>query len=444
MKAETGMETRKHEIQQEQTEMENATFEIQQKQVESQTAKTEPNQVEEIRLKRPVVFLNYCGQDEIYAAPLKDIIEHEHIDHVSSFTEGERMLLPECEMMISVITPDFMEDMECKKKLKEAQQCGLRRVSILFVEEQETGQEIRDLMGESIEFRSLGEEVCDYLMTALYYLEPFQSCLGRVNDALQSVIRSVLRGFPIPPRMKVGDRESVLVAIGSMGYSTIHTWMKQGFDIQSQIVLAVKSETVKKGQPDLDENIQKWVIKIENDGSESGNEFLEKLNHHIRSWLQEHVQGRKLVLLGGLGKTTASLLLPLILRQADRLGIGTCVVCTMPLSFEPNSVKQIARRSLGVLQNIAGNMICYDNSEMDRIQMDTKANMRDLFYLAGYAMAVAVNLGLESHDVSPKGGYRIDISEKGTVPKQNAIYQGSYGKFDVTIAADSRERKPLI
>ncbi len=438
------METRKLEIQQEQTEMEKVTFEIQQKQVEMKTDKIEPNKVEEIKLKRPVVFLNYCGQDEIYAAPLKDIIEYEHIDHVSFFTEGEQMPLHECEMMISVITPDFMEDMECKRNLKEAQQCGLRRVSILFVEEEETEDEIRNLMGESIEFHSLGEEVCDYLMTALYYLEPFQSCLGRVNDALQPVIQSVLRGFSIPPRMKVGDRESVLVGIGSMGYSTIHTWMKQGFDIQSQMVLAVKSETIKKGQPDLDENIQKWVIEIENDGSESGNEFLEKLNHHIRSWLQEHVQGRKLVLLGGLGKTTASLLLPLILRQADRLGIATYAVCTMPLSFEPDSVKKIARRSFGVLQNIAGNMIYYDNSEMDQIQMDTKANMRDLFNLAGYAMAVAVNLGLENHDGSQKGCYRIDISEKGIVPKRNAIYQGSYGKFDVTIAADSRERKPFI
>lgn len=347
---------------------------------------------EKIILDKPVIALNYCDSDEAFATPVKDIILRENLECFRA-NDMEGHAFSDVEMVISIVTDDFLNNPGCKKTLKEAKKQDIRLVSILFTDDKTAKNMMGDLLGESFSFSSLKESVEDYLLTALFYEEPFSSYVGGFDDKLRSKLRSVLHGVILPPVIKVGTSESVILAVGSMGYSTVRSWISQEFEIASKVVFVKKNDKVEMGQPILGGEESNWIIGIDEDPANEGKN-VKTINDKIYQWLQENVSGRKLVLMGGLGKTTASLLIPLILVQAKKLSIETVVVCTMPLSFEGKKIKRIADRSLGVIEKVSDCLFVYEN-ERTKDNMDLEfMSMKETFSWVGYVIAVAINEGL--------------------------------------------------
>lgn len=396
---------------------------------------------ETIQLNKPIIFLNYHSKDEAFAIPLKDIIEREGIRFVAGVNtpacrEKYGETFSGCDILLSIVTDDFTQDKNCRSALEAAQQCGMRRVSILFTENDSWKMELGDLLGEIISFSSIQEEIDEYLMSALYYEEPFRTYFGKIDNKFCSVIRSVLHGSIIPPDLKIGNADSVILAVGSMGYSTLKLWMDQGFEIKSKAVLVYKNRDVDRGQPYIGNDIEKWQINIENEDKERGSVFLESLKTSVCEWLQKNVgSNKKLILMGGLGKTTSSFLLPFILNQANQLAIDICVICTLPFSFETKDVHRIARRSFEIIKRISKNTIYYDNADGGRLSVEPIMKMQDMFNLIGYAIAVAVNTGLDIKMNSTKRyNQQILITQcGGGTDFSKKVKQGTYGRFEVSI-----------
>lgn len=76
-------------------------------------------------------------------------------------------------------------------------------------------------MGESIVVRDVYEGIEKYLLTALYSVEAIKSYVGIVEDDFSPKVRYILHDSIIPPNLKIGGEEVTILAVGSMGYSTI-------------------------------------------------------------------------------------------------------------------------------------------------------------------------------------------------------------------------------
>lgn len=382
-----------------------------------------------VLLSKPVIIMNYCSVDEVIAIPLKDMFLREGIEYEEySDLDGEENL--ERKMLISIVTDDFVKDSRCVRNLESGKNKGIRRISILFRDGM-ISNTLSEIVGETINFFELNESIEDYLMGSLYYEEPFKSFLGGHNDELLSLLHPLLHGSIIPPELTIGTSDSVILAIGSMGFSTVKLWQNQGFDILSRVIFVTKNENVEMGQPRSSDEASNWVLGI-NEGESSGNDSVNEINGKIRNWLMKNATGKKLILMGGLGKTTASLLIPLILVQAKKLGIDTKVLCTMPLSFEGKKTRNIADRSLCILKRVSDSLFYYENNEAYDIRACPAMSMKSIFCLVGYAIAVAINEGL-TREQEFKGIHEIKIRSDKTVREMTVESSGTYGRYEVDI-----------
>ena len=195
-----------------------------------------------VLLSKPVVIMNYCSVDEALAIPLKDMFLREGIEfeECSDFVDEDNL---ESKMIISIVTDDFVKDSRCIRSLENGNNKGIRRISILFRDGM-LSNTLSEIVGETIKFFELNESIEDYLLGSLYYEEPFKSYLGGHNDELLALVRPLLHGSISPPELTIGNSESVILAIGSMGFSTVKLWQDQGFDIESRVTFVTKNEPV--------------------------------------------------------------------------------------------------------------------------------------------------------------------------------------------------------
>ena len=84
-----------------------------------------------VTLKKPVVYLNYCYEDEAYSTPLKDILRREGIDYICK-KNLDRDYVYDCDIIISIITGEFAEDNNCRTVLEYGNSKNIRLVSIVF------------------------------------------------------------------------------------------------------------------------------------------------------------------------------------------------------------------------------------------------------------------------------------------------------------------------
>lgn len=206
--------------------------------------------------------------------------------------------------------------------------------------------------------------------------------------------------------------------------------MRQGFEINGRVVIAECNKYVAVGQPPIDPSISKWVIGCEKHENETGNDFINALNHDIREWLRNNAVERKVILLGGLGKSLASLLLSLILIEANKLKIDTCVACTLPMGFEEKNKIELAQRSLAVLKEVSSSLYYHDNNAIKEYFSNRYTPLKENFDLVSYSIAIALNDWFGNYE--RKGVNKILISKKDgirTIEKQI----GTYGWFEISI-----------
>lgn len=405
--------------------------------------KTSMNNIFELemnQLSKGIVYLNYHEEDEVFAAPIKDMMNKEMVEYfyggeiIVREEESANLDLSNCDLILNVVTDDFVKNENCIHILKIAKQNGKRIVSIFFNNKEDCQNMLGELAGECIYFSSLNEcNIEDYFMLALYNESPFISYIGNMNSKLETILKPVFKGIIIPPELVIGDTDFVILAVGSMGYSTVRLWMEQGFQIKSKIVLVYKSIDADYGQPSNDMDIEKWCISLLNEEKEDGDKFLDSVKKEVRSWLDSNIgTDKKVVLIGGLGKTTSSLLIPFIINQANSLGIHTSVVCTLPFQFESPNVHQLAKRSFDIIKKISKCTMYYDGKGNDTFMMESEINLQGLFYLIGYGVGIAVNEGLNSN-IADKAAKQIVVLQGNESVKNEFEKHGCYGKYNVFI-----------
>lgn len=381
------------------------------------------------------IYLNYCPADTAFAYPVKDLLESGHWDYVDSEAaeqsgnDQDLHMMGSCETVVNIVTDDFLSDSSCVKISQKAFKKKKRCISISLLEDDARARaELGEAAGEIIPVPSY-QDVSEYLLFSLYNEEPFKSFLGQFSNKLYSVLDPVLNGLTVPPDLEIGaDDNSVILAVGSAAYSTIRMWTKQGYKIKSKLVMVQKSEYV-KGQPDIT-NAKKWYINIVNDDKQNGDLFIKNLKSEIKKGLVKHVgRAKKLVILGGLGKTTASFLIPHLVAQANKMNIDTSIVCTLPFQFDSNQEHRIAAKSFEVIKRISEKTYVYDGSSEDRFTEAPNMRMNDLFCLIGYALAVSVNVGFNE---SGKNIREIVIS-RGEDDLRENDYKEIYGMYDIII-----------
>ena len=385
---------------------------------------------ETLKIDKPEVFLNFNREDTAYYTPLYDLIVNENMECVCGAEDYDDSFIDNCEMVINVVTDRFISDAHCMNNLRIANDSSARIVSLLFFDT-ETEKIDMSEFGECISLRDISESVEEYMLTAIYSNDAIKSYVGNVNDEIMLLIKRILYGAIIPPNIQIGDDETMILAIGSMGYSTIQMWNNQGFDVKSDVVIVERNKYVGIGQPDTASYASKWIIGTEEMENATGKEYISILNREIMKWLQNNAVGKKLILIGGLGKSSASLLLPLILIQANKLHIDSCVACTLPFEFEGKRKMELASRSLAVLKEISTSVYYRDNSTTKDYCPEKNTPISELFELVGYSIAIAVNDWI-SDDCKRKGVKKIFITKRH---ENNAIEKqiGTYGRFEILV-----------
>ena len=394
---------------------------------------------ETIALSKKVVFINYNPKDEPYTTPLKDLIHRVNMDYATTANLGSTKDNA-FDLIINIVTENFLNDETCINSfsLHSQKPSGISIIFADFGAVQEKlygilGDEMHSSLGEIIIFSELGESLENYLLNALYSKEPFYGKYGILHDELLDKVEAALQELAKPTRFVIGDEDTVILALGSMGYSTIKMWYSQGFDVKSKVVLAVKNEAVFKGQPDFDENVAKWVVNAEQG---YGNDYISDLKFRIAYWLKNNVNEKRLIIIGGLGKTTTSILMPLIITQAKQIGIDTHIICTIPFSFESKNIKDIADRSLGIIRTISNSNIYLDLGEFGNLKGNDTIPMDEFMTLIGYVLAVAANAFCQ--ELSPKTGTcRIWVPSWEDFIKQHESFQDSYENLDVSILPEN-------
>ena len=382
------------------------------------------------------IYLNYCPADTAYAYPVKDLLEGGEWDYVDceAGKQGDNdqgiQLMGSCETVVNIVTDDFLSDSSCVKISQKAAKKKKRCISISLLEDDARAKtELGEAAGEIIPVFSY-QEASDFLLSTLYYEEPFKSFLGNISNRLHPVLDSVLHGLIIPPDLEIGSDGSVILAVGSTGYSTVNLWVEHGYKIKSKVIIVQKSQHVDKGQPGIPDT-EKWYINIVNDDKQNGDSFLDALKSEIDKGLLKKVgKGNKLVILGGLGKTTASFLIPHLAVQAGRMGMDTSIVGTLPFGFDSGHEHYVARKSYEVIKRLSDKIYVYDGKSENQFTASPDMRMNDLFSLIGYSLAVSVNIALGEKGKSAR---EISISKGNADSVPAGAHRESYGLFDVII-----------
>ena len=388
---------------------------------------------ESFQLNRATAFLNYNPADEIFTRPIIQLLTNEGLSYITEKESGNENTLADCALVINIVTDNFLKDSKRADILIKSKKFGLNQVSILFTDEDSERELPLEQFGKTISFSGLEESIDEYLLTSLYGREPFRSLIGNVTDELQAELTPILHESVAASGLKIGNEDSIILAVGSMGYSTINMWLNQGFEIRSKVVFVLKSNDVEKGQPDILPDMNKWILEIENNNKADGAGFIRETHTAVRTWLQDNIQSKKLILVGGLGKTTSSLLIPIILTQAKKLGINTHSICTLPLWFEPSRSKEIADTSFELIRRVSDSIACFENLDVVSMNPDSSITVNDTFSLVSYAIAVVINDHLFKREDYFVGTHHIHVSQKDNYLRDTTDITDTCGTFEVAI-----------
>lgn len=220
--------------------------------------------------------------------------------------------------------------------------------------------------------------------------------------------------------MEIGNEDCLIVAVGSMGVSTVKRWMDEGIRIKSPIVVAHRSNAKAIiGYEDVEQISKQWMFDLESISIHEGvsmNESISKFGLEISQKLKNNHGIKKIIVLAGLGKMTGSYIVPIVIGEAKKLGITTCVICTKPFSFESRNHHHIADETLEIIDSMAEEVIVHENSEICVKNMSIARSMKKIFVMLSYAIGCAVNAccnGLES-----KGLKYMIISDERYIGKE--------------------------
>jgi hypothetical protein len=382
--------------------------------------------------KKPAVYLNYVPEEEAFARPIKQLISRESLVFFTKKQNDEGYSFADSALIINLVTKSFLKETSLQDLLREADAHSIRRVSIIF-DACEIADDLKELLGETILLSDLNETIGEYLLTSLYHEYPYFTMLGPVSDNVQLAIKPILADLTKPKKFRIGNEDSVILAVGSMGYSTVKMWVDQGYEIISKVVFVLKSNNADKGQPDFSPDMNKWIIEIDNYMDDDGTEHVKNMHEAVSKWLKDN-DCRNIILLGGLGKTTSTLLIPTILTQAKKLGIRTTTVCTLPLEFESDRTRDMANTSLEIIKQVSDKTIYLKNLAMGCLQEDSDMSVKDIFDIFGYVIAIAINNeDFRKKDKNVMGSYTIYIAPDEFSGEGGSPWNTPFGSIMVTI-----------
>lgn len=382
-------------------------------------------------IKKSLVLLNYVEDEKIYAAPLKNILENS--GYIWNRLEIEKdeydADVTAADIVLNVVTDKFIADKRARRILEAAYRNDVRRVSLIFSENEKVNDKLQERYGDVVEFDSIDQELEEYLLSSLYYQEPFKSNLGRVDNPVSGVLTPLLKGLIIPPELEIGDSDTVIFAVGSMGYSTIRLWMQE-FQLNARIVVIHKNPKIRFSQPDIKGVDNYYNVRIAKEEEESGKDFLDGLRVQLKEIIKKNVKsGQRLVILGGLGKSTGSFVIPHLNTISKLMGIKTITICSLPFKYESKTSREIADNSLEIIRRLSDKTYIFDSMDERQFKAEPKMNMEDYFRLVGYGLALAVN----DKDMEPEEEYKVLITEKKRIVRKRSSKSSSCGRYNVEI-----------
>lgn len=227
--------------------------------------------------------------------------------------------------------------------------------------------------------------------------------LVRKMDIPDKKIRSGImnRKIQIPKITLNGDGKTAIILCGSYGYSFANELVKgikrKQYEINGEvpIYLLTKNKQADMGQP-LNDDVRKILEGIVHiDVSE-----IEIPHSILNADVYEFVRGMKLlynriILIGALGKSFSSRIMPLICLQALNVDINVSAVCVKPFLFESSGVKEVADISFDVINTLCRDVFRFELIDEGRYQDEKKLSFEKQQEKLSFDVVEAVKSVLE-------------------------------------------------
>lgn len=380
------------------------------------TKKEETLPVQEMKKESPHpdknIFLKYAPDDEAYVAPLKILLEQENMSYVDSVQR-----IRECFMVLNIITSHSLNVVN-ENVIEQAQKNGTRIINVIF---DKNRQDTLDLIGESVWVEP--QQINDYILSPLLYHAPYNKCFDKKKSEVLEQIKSILHGSVVPPRICIGA-DAIILFCGSFGYSMIREILEQkNYEINGKAYLLTKSKSVSYGQPEI--GLATWCLEMDSV------EEIDSLKERITDWINENVkEHNKLVIVAGLGKSTSSLVVPLLCSAARDMGIDTSVICVLPFTFESQNVQKLAKTSCNIIRSLCTTYV-YDGSH-EKGHQDNQGNIDfgEFQKLLQIGVMMSLRLATENKTDCKLEEHRIIIRQRGGECNDG---QCMYGKYEVSV-----------
>lgn len=356
------------------------------------------------------VFLKYAPNEEAYVAPLKILLEQENMSYEDSVQR-----INECFMMFNIITSHSLNVIN-ENVMEQARENGIRIINVIF---DKKGQDTHDLVGESVWVES--GQINDYILSPLLYQAPYNTCFTPKKNKVIEEFRSILHDSVVPPRICIAG-DVVILFCGSFGYSMIRDILEQkNYEISGKPYLLTKNKSASLGQPEI--GVETWCLEMDSVRE------TDSLKEHMAEWMSENIKkNNKLVIVAGLGKTTSSLLVPLLCSVARDKEINTSVICTLPLAFESPNVRKLAETSYKIIQSLCTTYV-YDISHEKRHNKQDDIGFKEFQKLIQIGVMKSLKLIMENKTNCDIEEHRIIMQKKVNCDDRQCVY----GKYEVLI-----------
>lgn len=265
-------------------------------------------------------------------------------------------------------------------------------------------------------------QINDYILSPLLYQAPYNTCFTPKKNEVIEEFRSILHDSVVSPRICIAG-DVVILFCGSFGYSMIRDILEQkNYEISGKSYLLTKNKSASLGQPEI--GVETWCLEMDSVGE------ADSLKEYMAEWMSENIKkNSKLVIVAGLGKSTSSLLVPLLCSVARDKEINTSVICTLPLAFESPNVRKLAETSYNIIQSLCTTYV-YDITHEKRHNKQDDIGFKEFQKLLQIGVMKSLKLIMENKSNCDIEEHRIIIRQK----KEDCDYrQCVYGKYEVLI-----------
>lgn len=261
----------------------------------------------------------------------------------------------------------------------------------------------------------------DYILSPLLYQAPYNTCFTPKKNQVIEEFRSILHDSVVPLRICIAE-DVVILFCGSFGYSMIRDILEQkNYEISGKSYLLTKNKSASLGQHEI--GVETWSLEMDSVGE------TDSLKEHIAEWMSENIKkNNKLVIVAGLGKSTSSLLVPLLCTVARHKKMNTSVICTLPLAFESPNVRKLAETSYHIIQSLCTTYV-YDISHKKKHNNQGNISFREFQKLLQIGVMKSLKLIMDNKT-------NCDIEEHRIIMQKREDYdyrQCVYGKYEVLI-----------